>query len=135
MCIRKWYNGGVNKQLLRDYLGWGAGLWLIGYVLGIVLFAFVSVAAIGWIILPIGTVITLWVLIKKIERTDLKYYLTLAAAWTLIAVVFDYLFLVKTFNPEDGYYKLDVYIYYALIFILPVVVGWYKGNEDTTVSV
>ena len=24
------------------------------------------------------------------------------------------------------YYKLDVYIYYALTLVLPVVVGWYK---------
>ena len=41
----------------------------------------------------------------------------------LIAVICDYFFLVKAFNPADGYYKLDVYLYYGLTFILPLAVG------------
>jgi hypothetical protein len=44
----------------------------------------------------------------------------LAIVWTLIAIVFDYLFIVKALNPADGYYKLDVFLYYALTFILPL---------------
>jgi len=44
----------------------------------------------------------------------------------LIAVIFDYLFLVKMFKPTDGYYKLDVYLYYILTFLLPLIVGWRK---------
>lgn len=103
--------------------GWGFILWLIGYVLGIVLFAVVSPSMIGWIIMPIGTVITLWVLFKKIRGDSLQYYLYVATIWTLIAIVFDYFFLVKVFNPADGYYKIDVYVYYALTFVLPLVVG------------
>lgn len=43
--------------------------------------------------------------------------------WTLIAIIFDYFFLVKLLKPADGYYKLDVYLYYSLTFILPVVAG------------
>ena len=28
----------MNKQLIRDMLGWGIVLWLIGYILGFVFF-------------------------------------------------------------------------------------------------
>ncbi|HLC44947.1 MAG TPA: hypothetical protein VJK50_03845 [Patescibacteria group bacterium] len=116
-----------GRQLLKDALGWGFILWLIGYALGIMLFSLVAPEMIGWIIAPIGTFLTLWVLFKKVKGEALQYYLLLAIAWTLIAVVFDYFFLVKAFNPADGYYKPDVYLYYALTFTLPLIVGWRKG--------
>jgi uncharacterized membrane protein len=116
----------MNKQLLKDTLGWGFILWLIGYVLGIVLFPVVPTSIIGWVIMPIGVLVTLWVLFKKVKGDSLNYYLIVAVSWTLIAVVFDYFFLVKTFKPADGYYKLDVYLYYVLTFLLPIIVGWRK---------
>jgi len=116
----------MNKQLLKDALGWGFVLWLIGYGLGIMLFAFVPLSLIGWIIMPIGIIIALWLLFKKIKSDKFGYYVILAVAWVLIAVVFDYLFLVKAFKPEDGYYKMDIYLYYALTFVLPLAVGWWK---------
>ncbi len=116
----------MNRQLLKDALGWGFLLWLIGYALGIVLFSIVPVSMIGWIITPIGTAITLWVLFKKVKGRSPKYYLLLAISWTLIAIVFDYFFLVQAFKPADGYYKLDVYLYYILTFVLPLIVGWRK---------
>lgn len=117
----------MNKQFYKDALGWGSVLWLIGYILGILLFFVVSPSMIGWILTPIGTVITLWVLFKKIKSTSVQYYVMLAMVWTILAIVLDYFLLVKVFNPEDGYYKLDVYLYYILIFILPVVVGMKKN--------
>jgi hypothetical protein len=115
-----------SKQFLKDAFGWGVILWLVGYVLGIVLFMAVSPDMIGWVIMPIGIIITLWVLIKRVKGDSFSYYLFLAIAWALIAIVFDYFFLVKLLNPADGYYKLDVFLYYALTFILPVAVGWRK---------
>lgn len=120
----------MSKQFLKDALGWGVGLWLIGYVLGFALFAIVPPSAIGWVILPIGIVITLWVLFKKVKGETFSYFLKLAVVWTLIAVVFDYVFLVKALNPADGYYKPDVYLYYALTFLLPLFVGWRKGGSN-----
>ena len=111
-----------------DTLGWGFLLWLFGYGLGILLFTIVPASAIGWIITPIGTLITLYVLFKKISGS-FKHYLLISVSWTLIAIVFDYFFLVKAFNPADGYYKLDVYLYYTLMFILPLIVGWRKTAE------
>ncbi len=116
----------MNKQFLKDSFGWGFILWLIGYGLGIILFALAPTSIVGWIIMPIGVIITLWVLIKKIQGDSFGYYARLAAVWVLIAVVFDYLFIVKAFKPADGYYKLDVYAYYFLTLVLPLIVGWRK---------
>ncbi|MFA6475715.1 MAG: hypothetical protein WCV88_06025 [Patescibacteria group bacterium] len=116
----------MNKQLLKDTLGWGFILWLIGYALGIVLFFMVPPEILGWVIMPIGIAITLLILFKKIKSQDWMHYVWLAVSWTIIAIVCDYLLLVKLFQPADGYYKLDVYIYYAVTFVLPLLVGWYK---------
>lgn len=120
----------MNKQLVKDVFGWGFALWFIGYVLGILLFAVVPISMVGWIIMPIGIIITLWVLLKKIKSNSWQYYLLLAIFWVLMAIVFDYLFLVKVFKPPDGYYKLDVYLYYLLTFTLPLIFGWRKKHNQ-----
>jgi hypothetical protein len=112
----------MNKQLIKDSLVWGFVLWLIGYILSFILFFIVSPMMIGWIIAPIGTAITLFVLFRKIKGNNFKYYLYLAIIWTLMAVVLDYLFIVKLMNPV-GYYKPAVYLYYGLTFVLPLFVS------------
>ena len=117
----------MKKQFYKDTFLWGFVLWLIGYLFGLVLFFVVPQNMIGWVILPIGTTITLWVLFKKIKSDSFFYYLYLAIVWTLIAILFDYLFIVKSLNA-DGYYKLDVYMYYALAFILPLTAFWRKKS-------
>jgi hypothetical protein len=119
----------MKKQLLKDSLGWGLALWFIGYVLGIILIFLLPVSLVGWAIMPIGIIITFWVLLKKVKDGSFQQYLILAVVWTVIAVVFDYLFIVKAFQPEDGYYKLDVYLYYATTFISPLIVAWWKKQN------
>ncbi len=79
--------------------------------------------------MPVGILITFWILLKKVKGNTFRYYVFLAVAWTLMAVVFDYLFIVKAFKPADGYYKLDVYLYYALTFIIPLTIGWWKKSR------
>ena len=122
----------LNKQFFADTLIWGFLLWLLGYILGIVLFMLVSTSIIGWIIIPIATIITFWVLIKKIKSISIQYYLIIGIIWTLLAIILDYILIVKAFNPVDGYYKPDVYLYYALTFMLPIFIGALKqrGNEE-----
>ncbi len=120
----------MNRQLLKDSLGWGFVLWLIGYVLGIVLFFVLPPSLLGWVIMPIGVIITLWVLLRRVKSDALQYYVVLAVVWTVIAITFDYLFIVQALHPADGYYKLDVYLYYALTFIIPLTVGWWKAKPD-----
>jgi len=121
----------MNKHLVKDALGWGFVLWLIGYVLGVVLFAFVPASAIGWIIMPIGTVLTLWVAFRKVAGDNLRYFGIVALAWTSIAMLGDYLFIVRAFKPADGYYKPDVYLYYALTLAIPLLAGWRRRARRT----
>lgn len=117
----------MSTQLLKDGFGWGFVLWLIGYLLGFILYMFVPPAMIGWWIMPIGIVMSLWVLVKKVKAHSLQQFLSIAVIWTLIAIVLDYIFIVKLLKPADGYYKLDVYIYYLLTLALPLLVGWRKS--------
>ena len=124
----------MTKQFYKEAFGWGFILWLIGYVLGIILFFFLPAAYIGWVIMPIGVVITLLVLLKKVKGPTLQYYFLIAVVWTLIAIVFDYLFIVKALKPADGYYKFDVHLYYLLTFVLPLLVGWRKKTKSGIVG-
>lgn len=116
----------MNKKLLFDSLGWGGILWLIGYVLGFIFFFILPPAILGWVIMPIGLIITFWVLFKRVHSFSWGYYLTLAFVWTAIAIAFDYFFLVQLLKPADGYYKLDVYLYYLFTFICPLIALWWK---------
>jgi len=111
----------MNKQLLKDSLIWGFVLWLIGYILSFILFFIVPPMMIGWVIAPIGTVTTLFILFKKIKNNDFKYYLKLGVVWLLLAIILDYLFIVKILNPV-GYYKPAVCLYYGLTLMLPILV-------------
>ncbi len=117
----------MEKQLLKDSFGWGLALWFIGYVLGLILIFLFPASLIGWIIMPIGLIITFWVLFKKVRANSFKYYLILSVVWTIIAIVFDYVFIVEAFKPTE-YYKLDVYLYYIITFISPLIAARLKRN-------
>ena len=120
--------------MLIDAFGWGFALWLIGYLLGFALFFVVPPSMLGWAIMPIGFAIAVFVSIKKIGggKGTFGYYVPIAVVWTLLAIVLDYIFIVMMLNPADGYYKLDVYIYYALTFALPLAAGYWKTGGKTS---
>jgi hypothetical protein len=119
----------MKKVFVKDAFGWGFVLWLIGYLLGMVLFFIVPPALLGWTIMPFGIAITLWVILKKIKHSERQYYFNLAAIWTFLAIVLDYLFIVKLLNPKGGYYKPDVYLYYTLTLLLPLIGYWWKTRK------
>jgi hypothetical protein len=118
-----------KKKIFLNTLLWGFLLWLFGYILGFVFFAFVPKDQIGWYIMPFGIIATLWVLFKEIKRDSLGCYFGLGVFWSIMAVVLDYVFIVKLLK-STGYYKPDVYIYYLTTLILPIIVGWYKNNKS-----
>ena len=120
----------TKKALFLNTILWGLALWFFGYILGFVFFAFVPKDLIGWAIMPFGIAAILWVLFKKIARKEFMCYFGLSIFWTLIAIIFDYFFIVKLLNSTD-YYKFDVYIYYFLTFLIPISVGWYKFHYKT----
>ena len=116
----------TNKlKIFLNTISWGFILWIFGYVLGFVFFAFVPKDMIGWWITPFGIAFALWVLLKKIKREKFMCYIGLGVVWTIMAIVLDYIFIVRMLNSAN-YYKLDVYIYYATTLLLPIAIGWYK---------
>lgn len=119
----------TNKnKIFLNTIFWGFILWLFGYFLGIIFFAFIPKEIIGWYIMPLGALATLWVLFKKIKRESFGCYIGLGVVWMIIAMALDYAFIVKLFKSVD-YYKSDVYLYYVLTLILPLLVGWYKKTK------
>ncbi len=117
---------------LKDTLGFGTLLWLIGYLASMALYFSPLSYSLGWIILVIFTPFTVWVTwwwFKTRGRLPLQYYAEVGVSWTLIAVVLDYLFIVRLFHSPQ-YYALDVFLYYALMFLIPAGVGWYSAGQD-----
>ena len=123
-------------QVIKDTAGLGTGLWLIGYLASLVLFFTPYAGVMGWILLGIFTPITIaitWWWFRERETLPLQYYAGVGVAWVLIAVVLDYLFIVLLF--QAAYYEADVFVYYALTFLIPVGVGLYLQrvrNEPVT---
>jgi hypothetical protein len=115
---------------LRDTAGPGTFFWLIGYLASLVLYFSPFSYYMGWIILVIFTPFTIgvtWWWFRERERLSLLYYAGVGVAWTLLAVVLDYLFIVLLFNATE-YYAPDVLLYYALMFLIPVGVGMYLNR-------
>lgn len=121
----------MNEQFLKSTLVWGFGLWFLGYILSFVLFFIVSPQYIGWIIMPLGILATIWVLVKKFTPQELSQYFVIGIVWIALAILLDYLFIVKALNPDDGYYKPSVFIYYVLTILIPGVYGFYKRKVQS----
>jgi len=114
------------QQWINDIAGLGMGLWLIGYLASLVLFFSPYAGIMGWILLVILTPITIavtWWWFRQRKGLSLEYYAKVGIAWMLIAIVFDYLFIVQLFKA--AYYGPDVFVYYAMTFLIPVGVGFY----------
>jgi hypothetical protein len=114
----------MRADRLRDRFGWGIALWLVGYLLGIVLYFLVPPSTIGWVMMPVATLLTAAVLWGRVRARALEDFAMISLIWTAIAIAGDYLFIVRLLHPPDGYYKPDVYLYYALTFGLPLIIGW-----------
>jgi hypothetical protein len=113
-----------NKEKITDTLGLGFLLWLAGFLASIPLYFIAPKEMLGWILYVVFTPITLYVAYWRFHRRTLPggYYLMVAAVWTLTAVSFDYIFIVILLKAAD-YYQLDIFLYYATIFLIPVFIG------------
>jgi hypothetical protein len=123
------------KQWIKDTAGLGTALWLIGYLASLVLFFTPFAGSMGWILLAIFTPVTVviaWWWFGQREPLPLQYYAGVGAVWVLIAVVLDYLFIVLMFQAT--YYGTDVFVYYALTFLIPVGVGLYLTRNRSDLS-
>jgi len=113
------------KQWIKDTAGIGIALWLIGYLASLLLFFSPFAGIMGWVLLIVCTPVTIAVALLWFRARDLvlTYYAGVGIAWTVIAVVLDYLFIVLLLHAT--YYGPDVFVYYALTFLIPVGVGLY----------
>jgi hypothetical protein len=120
----------LAKTTMVDAPLLGIFVWFIGYLAGIVLYFFLSPDVLGWVLFAIFTPIVILLCYMRFGKREesISYYAFVAAVWLIVAVVFDYLFLVKLLNPPV-YYKLDVYIYYASTFLIPFLVGAKFGRK------
>jgi hypothetical protein len=121
----------MNNFITRDVLGWGLLQWFAGYLLGFVFYAFVPPALIGWFVMPLAAGLSCLVLWKWVRVDSLDKSFFLGITWSAIAISCDYVFIVKLLNPPDGYYKFDVYLYYLLMFALPVAAAWLRRGAIT----
>lgn len=112
-----------------NILKWGLLLWTFGYILGFVFFFILPASVLGWAILPFGVLITVYVCTKKIEIANIKNATEVGIIWTVWAILLDYLFIVKLLSPIDGYYKLDVYVYYLLTLLIPIFSVVWKNKK------
>ena len=118
------------KQLIKDTAVLGTALWLIGYLASLVLFFSPYAGVMGWILLAVFTPVTIVIVFwwfRKRERLPLQYYACVGVAWVLIAIVLDYLFIVLLFKAN--YYGIDVSVYYAVTFLIPVGVGLFLNRS------
>ena len=116
------------KAWIKDTLWLGTLLWLFGYLMSIVLFFSPYSGIMGWIITAVFTPVTIaitWWWFRG-RSLPLTYYAGVGVVWTFIAVVFDYLFIVRLFQAT--YYGPDVFVYYTLTFLIPVGVGLYLNG-------
>jgi hypothetical protein len=119
------------QQILKDTAGPGILFWLIGYLAGILLFFTPFREILGWILLVAFTPFTIvlaWWWFRQRGYLSLLYYAGVGVAWALIAIVLDYLFIVMLFS-STAYYSLHIYLYYALMFLIPVCVGMYLNRN------
>jgi hypothetical protein len=124
----------MNTKWVQSALLWGFVLWLFGYIAGILLFFFVPKDYIGWILTPAATALTVWVILKRIKQPTFVSYFGISLIWTAMAMVLDYTFLVTLFKAQNTYYKPDVFLYYILTFVLPMLVGYWKLVKCTPLS-
>jgi hypothetical protein len=87
------------------------------------LFTAVPASILGWIVSAIMIPATVYVSLKIFRKHRALNPLLVGAVWVLFAVVLDYFLIVVAFDVQD-YYDLDIFIYYALTFLIPAGVGF-----------
>ena len=112
------------KETLIDTVGLGFGLWLAGFLASLPLFFVLPPGLLGWVLFAVFAPITVFVAYLRFHKRQLSlaHFIGVALAWLAIAIVFDYIFIVVMFKSVD-YYKLDVFLYYATTFLIPLAVG------------
>lgn len=118
-----------TRNKLIDTLGLGFLIWLIGFIASIILWGFISHDILGWVLFVIFIPLMLYMPYRRFKgrKEAAGYYFLVGLVWLIIAVVFDYIFIMKLFNAQD-YYKPDVFVYYTVTFLMPFLIGLKYGT-------
>jgi hypothetical protein len=124
------------EQLLRDTVYTGTALWLAGYLASMaVYFSGFNYAIWGKVVLlhyiPCAFIFAFWYFAGR-DLTP-AYSAGIGVAWSLIAIALDFPFIVLRFGAYQ-YYTPDVFVYYAAMFLIPVVAGRYRKKTAGTHS-
>jgi uncharacterized membrane protein YfcA len=123
-----------------DTLGFGFLVWLVIYFMG---FLIVLIPGYPASILTPSVLIPLTVLFalvtaafaffrfRKRQGISWSYALLIGYTWTGIAILLDYVFIVLLFNART-YYRLDVFLYYAITLIVPTGVAKFSSPPEYT---
>ena len=118
------------KTKLVDAVLLGSAIWLIGYIASIILYGFAPSSLLGWVLFVLLTPLTIYIAYLRFRKRKetAAYYAAVALVWVVLAMVLDYVFIVKALNAQ-GYYKADVFVYYLTTFIVPFAVGLRYGRK------
>ena len=114
----------------------GIVVWAIGYAIGfyiITIPGYPEVMDQPPMLLTMGAVGTLmtgvvaYLRFRKRSGLNLRYALIVGVSWLVVAVVFDFLFIVLLFSAY-GYYRSHILLYYLLTLIVPTIVVSLGGN-------
>ncbi len=107
-----------------DTLGIGFFLWFTGYIASIILYFSVPAELLGWILFALFTPVIIIITAIRFRKRSLsfRYYGLVSVTWTMLAIVFDFLFIVLLFHPVN-YYHPSVFVYYLVTFLVPFIAG------------
>jgi len=120
------------EQLLRATAGMGALLWIAGYLASMaVYFSPLKYAVRGRVVPALSIPVAVRVTWRYFTGRDLSllYFTGVGLAWSLIAIILDYPFIVLRFGAYQ-YYTPDGYFYYTVMFLIPFCTGIERKRKE-----
>lgn len=126
------FPNGCMEPALRDTVYAGILLWVAGYLASMaVYFSGLDYAIWGKVVLilylPCVAVFAYRYFSGRHLR--LRYFAGIGLAWSLIAIILDFPFIVLRFGAWQ-YYGPDVYLYYIAMVLIPAGAGWYLNRTE-----
>lgn len=126
----------MNQQF-TDTVGFGFLLWFIGYLMGFFIITIPGYPEIMMnpiILVPfslLGALVTAafaYIRFRKRAEVNWRYASLVGISWTAVAVILDFVFIVLLFNASS-YYRLHIFIYYAITFIVASTSTKYSSGK------
>jgi hypothetical protein len=110
-------------------IGYGIALFAILFVIGsIAMFGLKVTGNTMSIIMLIAAIIVVWLLAKQYKIGSLNAGIRVGLVWLVVDALLEYLVIIQIFNKGvvGGFYNWSVILGYALIVVIPALVGQLK---------